>query len=110
MVECDAIGDCLLGNDGVGGMGGGRVGCGGVGEDVARWSGWWQMELPEVGGGGARAAKEGSAVEGDGDGVGGEGGDATMVAEFADGDEGARCEGWTQAGGLRRRLGGAWGC
>ncbi len=31
-------------------------------------------------------------MEGDGDGVGGEGGDAAMIAEFADGDEGARRE------------------
>ncbi len=48
MVESNTIGECLLRNDGIRG--------------VCRWSvvgvgvGWWQMELPDASGGGARAA------------------------------------------------------
>ena len=79
-------------------MGGWSVVGGGVGEDVARWSGWWKMELPEASGGGALAAQDWSAVEGDGDGICGEGGYAAMIAQFADGDEGAGGEGWKNVG------------
>ena len=40
MVESDAIGEGLLWNDGVGGMGSGLVG-GGVVLEVVGWSGRW---------------------------------------------------------------------
>ena len=80
MVESYSIGDGLLGDDGICGMGGWSVVEGGVGEGVARRSGRWKMELPEVSGGGALAAKDWSPVEGDVDGVCGEGGYAAMIA------------------------------
>ena len=48
MVESNTIGECLVRNDGIRGVCWWNV--------VGVGLGWWQMELSEAGGGGARAA------------------------------------------------------
>ncbi len=48
MVESNKIGECLVRNDGIRGVCWWNV--------VGVGLGWWQMELSEAGGGGARAA------------------------------------------------------
>ena len=68
-----------------------------------------QVELPEAGGWSAGAVENGKVVESDGDGVGGEGGNAAVVAKCASGDEGAEGEGgkgvWCLTGLRRKRCG-----
>ena len=60
------------------------------------------MEMPKAVVDGACAVEDGGAVEGDGDRVGGEGGGASVIAEGADGNEGAGCEGGEDVGGACR--------
>ena len=95
MVERNAVGDYGLGDDGVGEVcwcgvfdGGGwcwKLGVGVVGNGLG------EVKIPEAGVGGAGAAENCGSVEGDGDGVGGEGGYASVIAEGADRYEGAGC-------------------
>ena len=99
--------DCPIGSEGDG------VGVKGIvvqrvgGLDYLWWVWSWRgsgcgrkVEVPELAGvGGAMASENGGAVELDRGGSGVEVGGASMVAEWANGDEGARGEVWKDVGG-----------
>ena len=66
------------------------------------WSELGEVDGPEIGGGRSSAGEDGGSVEGDVDSVGVKSGGATVVAELADGEEGAGGEGGEDVGDASR--------